>query len=624
MKKLTTAIIGIILVLVGSHISHADTYIHTPLRPGCTPQGINNLGEIVGVDTGYSPNAGFKLSNGAYSSYGIGSYPTTITGINDAGTMVGYYRGEGNLRRAFSMISSGAATYLDYPDALETYAQGINNRGAIVGWWRGTDQRRHGFIWRDGNYYLIDYPNARDTWAFGINDDGTIVGWFAGADGVEHGFTRSNTGAYSSFSYPGADYTHAYGINNKGTIVGAFPGYGYTMKGFTLDKGIYAPLDVTHAFGINEYGWIVSGLPLEGNCLVLTPYSADIIQAANIDNVSDTFTLWMDLSQVAGLGSNTPAPDLCGGTLKILNAAGRVAIAKTCEFQDQGTGRHKITMQITEDNQPQKRARYVEKASFYGCNDRGSSNGDLSDCSLINVAGQDGVLAAPIDFSVYGTTFDIGKHAWSFRSGAWNNTPGRPFKIIGGPLVYHNTFYDAASVIHNYLRPSEQGRFWEMTGYTEYNAGNLFGLQDARHGERGLSYGLTHAAIANYTYQDEFFAWSIAPFLKEIWDTDIVNRWIGGRDTGPFGPLAPGADIFTAPSLNDSRTIWTIDSAKKIMYYHVSQFNYKGSQWVGQDRNEYDLTGESESDLIDILKNGSPVSLGVKIGNAAHAVSLRS
>ena len=51
MKKVIAAMIGIILVLAAPSTSRAqymDTYTHTPLNSGYTPEGINNAGKIVG------------------------------------------------------------------------------------------------------------------------------------------------------------------------------------------------------------------------------------------------------------------------------------------------------------------------------------------------------------------------------------------------------------------------------------------------------------------------------------------------------------------------------------------------------------------------------------------------
>ena len=54
---------------------------------------------------------------------------------------------------------------------------GINDAGQIVGYtsdWSGLEV--HGFLKTDAGYRSFDYPGARTTQAYGINDAGQIVG----------------------------------------------------------------------------------------------------------------------------------------------------------------------------------------------------------------------------------------------------------------------------------------------------------------------------------------------------------------------------------------------------------------------------------------------------------------
>jgi len=613
MKRVLAVMLGIIIVLATLTISSADTYysdtyLHTPLNAGYTPEGINNAGTIVGYyNDGTLPikNHGFILSGGStYLPLDFpGSASTNCTHINDAGTIVGYYRDTQGYYHGFIQLNGASPTSLNYPGAKNTYAQGINNNGTIVGWWEDNNGRRYGFMW-DSSPHTLDFNanNIRATLAFGINDSGKVVGWWEDINSVGHGFTWSSTDGYSSFDYPGVPYTHAYGINNAGTIVGSFAFYNNTMKGFTLNKGIYAPNSAIYAFGINNSGSIVGTSGTLGAGDLLTGYNAEMMTVANVDNVSDTFTVWLKATQTKDGSIVTTG---CTGVLKILTADGRVATQTKCEFLNSINGEHRFTMQIAKDAQDNKRSRYIENASFYICQTMGSSASDLPACSLVN--------GTPPNFSVYGSTFDIGKHAWKFRNGAWDLTPGQPSKTTSPEWVFHNNFYKAASVMQSYLKNSTIHEFWEDIGYASYNGSN--GSLIYSHKSVGQCYGLAAAAIANYTHQEDAEAWGIDTFTKTGWNTDIINRWADpAKATSTFGVLAPGADIFNAPDLNDQVTIWSIDAAKKIMYHYVSQPYFLGGQnWAGKDTISQitRLDTNSETAFINILKGGAPVSLSI-------------
>ena len=410
------------------------------------------------------------------------------------------------------MSSGGTFTFADYPGATATYAMGINNSGTIVGYYADTNYVTHGFTLSGTTPASLDYyPGATATYALAINDAGTIVGYWADANQVKHGFTLSN-GAYESFDYPGATDTYPSGINKEGTIVGTYSDATGNRSGFTRSKtGVFAPMGsfATYAFGINDTGSIVGCWPFLGDCFVLTGYTANIINVANIDNASDTFTVLMDVNK-----GGTPAGNGCSYVLKIVDAGGRTAVQQSCAFLDQGTGRHKVSLQITGDNtQPNARARYIENGSFYSCNSAGSSAGDLSSCSLIG--------GTPSDFSVYGTTFDIGKHAWQFKNGAYDGKSSQ--RTTNEWMLIHNNFWFAGNAIASYLNPEGKIDFWDGGGlYFTVIPSPAFRAPL----NQGLCYGLANSAIANYTHQDSSVAWGIDAFTQASWDADIADGLI--------------------------------------------------------------------------------------------------
>ena len=248
MKRLSAVIVGIILVLAALTTAHADDTLAF---------GINDAGTVVGWYEGASGGtSGFSLSGGTSTTLNYpGAWDTYAYGINDAGAIVGSYYTPG-ADHGF-ILSGGTYTALNYP------AFGINNAGTIV--------LRGGFMSSGGTYTPLNYPGAVWSAVWGINDAGTIVGsylmsyspgsnpnscCFSGAEG----FSLSG-GTYTSLNYPGALYTYAYGINDAGTIVGYYEKDG-TTSGFSLSGGTYTSLNYpgasyTFAQGINDAGTIV-------------------------------------------------------------------------------------------------------------------------------------------------------------------------------------------------------------------------------------------------------------------------------------------------------------------------------------------------------------------------------
>jgi Bacterial Ig-like domain (group 3) len=116
---------------------------------------------------------------------------------------------------------------IDYPGASQTDVWGINNSGTLVGFYRDATGT-HGFSGSLGSLTPINvsFPTASSTEAFGINDAGTIVGRYL--DGAaEHGFKDAG-GIFTSIDFPVTlsfltqNSTDAFGINNSSRIVGIY------------------------------------------------------------------------------------------------------------------------------------------------------------------------------------------------------------------------------------------------------------------------------------------------------------------------------------------------------------------------------------------------------------------
>lgn len=114
------------------------TKIQVPGAAATVPSGINNDGVIAGTyySTRLTQSWGFTWQNGNVTTI---NYPgtqgvTSVSGINDANTLVGNYVNSSAQRvDGFARKSSGQFEHLRYPGATQTQPQAINNKNYAVG-----------------------------------------------------------------------------------------------------------------------------------------------------------------------------------------------------------------------------------------------------------------------------------------------------------------------------------------------------------------------------------------------------------------------------------------------------------------------------------------------------------
>jgi hypothetical protein len=151
---------------------------------------------------------------------------------------------------------------INFPGAVDTFAQAVNNAGQTVGSFNDAVNVSHGFV-RDsaGTFASFDFPGARSTFAADINAAGQVVGTYTDSANATHSYLRSS-GAYSTLTYPGAFATAATGIDTAGQVVGYYLDSARNGHGFILSGGAYATIDGPGAAsnfpaGINAGGQIV-------------------------------------------------------------------------------------------------------------------------------------------------------------------------------------------------------------------------------------------------------------------------------------------------------------------------------------------------------------------------------
>ncbi len=247
-------------------ISYSFTPIDGPEGGGTIATGINDAGEIVGINR----DDGFVLSGNSFTTFDVpGATVTHANGINDRGQIVGFFQlPSGGGQHAFLRDGTSITTF-DFPGAMPgtTEAFGINNAGQIVGSYISTVTGAQTAFLKDGNIFTtINMPGACSNCISGATDianNGRIVGFFE--DGAptppwRHGFLIDGA-SFTIIDYPGSLGTNALGINDSGSIVGEFgstgPSSGFLRTGSTFFQIQPPDVGTSQANGINNARQIV-------------------------------------------------------------------------------------------------------------------------------------------------------------------------------------------------------------------------------------------------------------------------------------------------------------------------------------------------------------------------------
>ncbi len=166
--------------------------------------GINSTDDIVGWYNDNRGTHGFLLRAGVYTSIdfpGAAAF-TQAWKINDSGEIVGRYTGADDGKYHIFILSNGNFTTVpDVPGSSETAileVGGLNSPGAIVTQYctgkqcgLGSVGDVHGVVLSGGAYTTFDVPNAALTMALGVNSYDIIVGGYQDLSGAYHGYLRT-------------------------------------------------------------------------------------------------------------------------------------------------------------------------------------------------------------------------------------------------------------------------------------------------------------------------------------------------------------------------------------------------------------------------------------------------
>jgi hypothetical protein len=269
----------------GIKIAGVCYHLTTIPLPGATGAiaGVNDFGTITGTylitNTIGSPGLGFVQPNGgAVKSFFDPNSPnlTTAEGINDAGTIVGFYSdqtsfqfhgfiltGEESATPAFTQVDNFTPTTSN----SGTIVRAINSFGDVVGRTLNRPGGDTAFL-RIGSAYTEFNYNNLPTSASGLNDFEEVVGQATTGTTsfgiVTTGFHRSAAGQFSPISFPGSSSTSVASINDLGMVGGTyldtatpFPhAHGFvlnrlTNKYYSIDIPV-ANVVVTNVIGVNN------------------------------------------------------------------------------------------------------------------------------------------------------------------------------------------------------------------------------------------------------------------------------------------------------------------------------------------------------------------------------------
>ena len=318
---LKAGIAGCVLALAVSAAASATTYNVTILAPlagatNATLTGINDAGQVVGISNVPGPPLQtITLGTGQATIWNGGS-PTLLAGlpgstgatpfgINNAGQVAGVSWSAGGLAIQPVVWNGSTPTALSSP-ASPGFAGAINNAGQVVGSVRvnGNDQAA---VWSGTTLALLASPGG-GSGAVAINNAGQIAGNIGGASTLWN--AAAPAAAPTALGVPtGATSTTVAAINNAGQVVGtAFSGEIGEIRTAVIWNGtsptVLGSLGGTSswALAINDAGLVVgSSSPVDS-----TSHGAiwDGTTAVDINTLLASDPLGMIINALTGINSS--------------------------------------------------------------------------------------------------------------------------------------------------------------------------------------------------------------------------------------------------------------------------------------------------------------------------------
>ena len=211
----------------------------------------------------------FTLIDGVFATHDFpGAAETRFYALGNNGQAAGYYVDSNGRHRGVVLTTEGELQPYDFPGSVETEIWGISDStGNLTGnFINAEDGIRRGFTGTETGIEIIEFPGAVETYADFINSQGGMVGSYVDADGLYQPYVRTPGGRFVSLTLPRSDkleYFFVHGINDAQTIVSrakVVDGVPVTYAG-TFQVGLQdfkVPGSVsTEGYNINQDGSIV-------------------------------------------------------------------------------------------------------------------------------------------------------------------------------------------------------------------------------------------------------------------------------------------------------------------------------------------------------------------------------
>ena len=161
----------------------------------------------------------FTLIDGVFTTYDFpGSQNTYFYALGNNGNAAGHYEDSDGMFHGV-VLENGELRQYDFPGAVQTEIFGISDTtGALTGNFIDASGIRRGF----SGDIIVEFPGALETYADFVNAEGGMVGSYVDADGIYHAYVRVADGDFVSLKLTTEaklEYFFVHGINDARVIV---------------------------------------------------------------------------------------------------------------------------------------------------------------------------------------------------------------------------------------------------------------------------------------------------------------------------------------------------------------------------------------------------------------------
>ena len=162
----------------------------------------------------------FTLIDGVFETYNFpGSQKTHFYALGNNGLAAGHYQDSDGLYHGV-ILENGELRQYHFPGAVQTEIYGYSDStGALTGNFTDPSGVRRGF----SGDKIIEYPGAMETYADFVSGLDNIVGSYVDTKGIFHAYLRGPGGSFATLDIPrvsNLEYFFLHGINNALIAVG--------------------------------------------------------------------------------------------------------------------------------------------------------------------------------------------------------------------------------------------------------------------------------------------------------------------------------------------------------------------------------------------------------------------